>query len=98
MYLQIAAGGFHAAALTNDGEVYTWGTGRYGVLGHGSGGSNAASPKRVTALRGINIVKVRPGRSLSPPTDIWFARLCIYVNTAQSGVHTLGKNERPVTR
>lgn len=58
--VQVAAGGFHAAALTHEGEVYTWGSGRYGVLGHGGGsGASVASPKRVAALRGVNVVKVR---------------------------------------
>ena len=31
----IAAGGAHSACITVTGELYTWGKGRYGRLGHG---------------------------------------------------------------
>jgi len=31
----IAAGGTHSAAVTKQGEMYTWGNGKYGQLGHG---------------------------------------------------------------
>ena len=33
--IDIAAGGAHSAAITTNGELYTWGKGRYGRLGHG---------------------------------------------------------------
>jgi Regulator of chromosome condensation (RCC1) repeat len=55
--VQIAAGGFHAAALTADGEVYTWGRGSHGALGHG-GTAKLAIPKRVAALRGVDVAQV----------------------------------------
>lgn len=42
----IAAGANHAAALTDDGQVYTWGCGGYGRLGHGSA-TDELSPRRV---------------------------------------------------
>ena len=56
---QIAAGGFHAAALTHDGEVYTWGQGKLGATGHGDS-ERVPLPMRVSALRGVRIVEVRP--------------------------------------
>jgi len=31
----IAAGGAHSACITSASELYTWGKGRYGRLGHG---------------------------------------------------------------
>ena len=31
----VAAGGFHSIALAADGRVFTFGAGKYGVLGHG---------------------------------------------------------------
>lgn len=31
----IACGGAHSAAITSEGELYTWGQGQYGRLGHG---------------------------------------------------------------
>ena len=33
MIKEIAAGGSHSAAITDSGELYTWGKGRYGRLG-----------------------------------------------------------------
>ena len=34
--VQVAAGRRHSVALTREGELYTWGGGHYGALGHGS--------------------------------------------------------------
>lgn len=33
--VDIAAGGAHSACITAAGDLYTWGKGRYGRLGHG---------------------------------------------------------------
>jgi len=35
MISSIAAGSSHSIAVTADGEVYTWGSGSFGRLGHG---------------------------------------------------------------
>lgn len=32
--IEVAAGGSHSAACTTMGQLYTWGKGRYGRLGH----------------------------------------------------------------
>ena len=34
--VQIACGSSHSAAVTSEGELYTWGRGNYGRLGHGT--------------------------------------------------------------
>lgn len=33
--IEIACGSTYSAAITADGELYTWGRGNYGRLGHG---------------------------------------------------------------
>ena len=59
LHLQVAAGGFHGAAVTRDGVVFTWGMGRQGALGHG-GTSNCLTPTRVNKLAGVAISQVSP--------------------------------------
>jgi len=44
--VDIAAGGAHSACITSAGELYTWGKGRYGRLGHGDS-DDQARPKLV---------------------------------------------------
>lgn len=45
----IACGGAHSAAITVHGEVYTWGKGRYGRLGHGDS-DDQLKPKLVNNI------------------------------------------------
>lgn len=63
-FVQLSAGYFHAAALSNGGVLYTWGLGDYGQLGNGS-----TAPKAVPAivdatgvLKGVAIKKVSVGQ------------------------------------
>lgn len=58
--VQVAAGGFHAVALTKDGNVYTWGFGTDGQTGHATT-SNTAIPKLVEDLKEKNVIKVAAG-------------------------------------
>jgi len=53
--VQIAAGGAHSAAVTAQGDLYTWGKGRYGRLGHGDS-DDQTRPKLVEALKGVYCV------------------------------------------
>ena len=41
-----AAGHWHTACIDEDGEIYTWGKGKHGRLGHGNE-TNLSSPKVV---------------------------------------------------
>ncbi|GJD06249.1 Ultraviolet-B receptor UVR8 [Galdieria sulphuraria] len=56
----VAAGDSCTAAISLDGDVYTWGSGEYGKLGHNDD-SNENLPRLVEALKGKNIVKVSIG-------------------------------------
>lgn len=47
--VDIAAGGAHSACITANGELYTWGKGRYGRLGHGDS-EDQPRPKLVCFL------------------------------------------------
>ena len=49
-----------SAAVTSDGELYTWGRGNYGRLGHGSS-EDALLPTLVDGLRGHIVLSVSCG-------------------------------------
>ncbi|CAN6482306.1 unnamed protein product [Victoria cruziana] len=55
--IQIACGENHSAALSVDGQVFTWGRGKYGQLGHDSF-QNELKPLPVKALSDQMIVQV----------------------------------------
>lgn len=57
---QITCGSYHTAAITDSGELYTWGGGMYGKLGHGSE-TGQATPRRVEALAGRRVDLVACG-------------------------------------
>lgn len=52
--VNIACGGSHSAAITVHGELFTWGKGRYGRLGHGDT-EDRHVPKLVSGNLDINI-------------------------------------------
>lgn len=49
---QVECGFSHTVALTEDGEVFTWGEGKQGALGHGDW-ENIHLPKKVEGLSKI---------------------------------------------
>jgi alpha-tubulin suppressor-like RCC1 family protein len=52
---QVAAGALHSMVLTRDGDVFTWGWGRFGQLGHGNTDDQFV-PKRVEGLTNVTDV------------------------------------------
>ncbi len=61
---QIAAGYDHALALTEDGEVYTWGSNDYGQLGI-STDSSVKTPTKITIGAQETIVSIAAGEKFS---------------------------------
>ena len=59
-WTQVACGLFHTAAVSSDGEVFTWGYGYYGQLGHGDR-KDRTVPTKVEIPGGEAIVKVACG-------------------------------------
>jgi RCC1 and BTB domain-containing protein len=49
--VQVACGGFHSAAITDEGAMYSWGGGEHGQLGHGDK-FNKTTPTFVALLGG----------------------------------------------
>ncbi|MEE4248152.1 MAG: hypothetical protein V2I33_22405 [Kangiellaceae bacterium] len=58
----ISAGDFHAAALTRDGKVFTWGYGEEGQLGHGNR-SNLSTPRLLENVDTISSVSCGGGHT-----------------------------------
>mmetsp|Transcript_36127 Transcript_36127/g.73361 ORF Transcript_36127/g.73361 Transcript_36127/m.73361 type:complete len:215 (+) Transcript_36127:1217-1861(+) len=58
--IQLSACGFHTGCLTDSGEVYSWGEGKFGRLGHGTE-RNCHSPRLVETLLGKRPIQVACG-------------------------------------
>ena len=63
-FISVATHSFHTLALTASGEVYSFGHGGCGQLGHGDQESSA-TPRRVDALAGAFVVAVSCGQQHS---------------------------------
>lgn len=60
--IHVAAGTFHAACCTEDGEVYTWGLGLDGQIGNGSASLHNTTPQHVNGiLKGQKVCEVSCG-------------------------------------
>uniref|UniRef100_A0A2N9GCP4 RCC1-like domain-containing protein n=1 Tax=Fagus sylvatica TaxID=28930 RepID=A0A2N9GCP4_FAGSY len=62
--IQIASGGYHSLALTDDGKVLSWGHGGHGQLGHSSI-ENQKVPVVIEALSDEHVVYIACGGSSS---------------------------------
>ncbi|KAK6265652.1 hypothetical protein QUC31_016489 [Theobroma cacao] len=58
--LSIACGTWHSALATSNGKLFTFGDGKFGVLGHGDRES-LTYPKEVQMLNGLKTIKVACG-------------------------------------
>lgn len=58
----VACGKYFSVALTEAGEVYTWGVGREYALGHGNRDS-LKTPTKVKALQDVKITQIAAGRN-----------------------------------
>ena len=52
------SGDCHCLALSHNGEVFSWGDGEYGRLGHGDT-TRQRKPKKIEGLKGKKVVMVR---------------------------------------
>ncbi|KAL8042236.1 hypothetical protein ABFS82_09G037700 [Erythranthe guttata] len=61
---EISCGSHHIAVVTSKSEVFTWGKGKYGQLGHGDN-ADKNSPTLVTALEGKQVKRVICGTNFT---------------------------------
>ena len=64
--VDVACGQHHTACITSSGEVFTWGNGKSGALGHGDW-EQVDLPKRVDGLK--DIVKIECGNEYTVCMD-----------------------------
>ncbi|KAK9110447.1 hypothetical protein Sjap_018507 [Stephania japonica] len=79
--LQVASvtcGTWHTALVTSTGQLFTFGDGTFGVLGHGNRES-VAYPKEVESLMGLKTIAVACG--------VWHTAAVVEVIPGQSGTH-----------
>jgi hypothetical protein len=57
---QVSCAPYHTAAVTTDGQLFTWGNGLFGKLGHGDN-LPAFLPRKVVALEGHRVISVSCG-------------------------------------
>eukprot|EP01038_Epipyxis_sp_PR26KG_P011158 gene11158-14972_t len=57
---QLSCGQSHCAFVTNEGLVYAWGSGDYGMLGHGNK-INCPQPKQIEALSHLFVTNISCG-------------------------------------
>jgi RCC1 and BTB domain-containing protein len=56
----VTCGSYHTAAVTSNGDLWTWGGGMYGKLGHGNE-AGSSTPKRVEGLIGLQVTQIACG-------------------------------------
>ncbi|ESQ28613.1 hypothetical protein EUTSA_v10018066mg [Eutrema salsugineum] len=56
----VACGAWHTAIVTSSGQLFTYGSGTFGVLGHGSL-ENVTKPKEVESLKRMKVISVSCG-------------------------------------
>lgn len=59
--IQVACGAYHSIALTNIGDLYSWGANSYGQCGLGMISSKEVLPQAVTSLLGVPIALIACG-------------------------------------
>jgi alpha-tubulin suppressor-like RCC1 family protein len=71
---KLALGSYHAAAVSDEGLVFTWGRGNSGQLGRGNV-MNEDVVRQVTSLNGVTITEISCGDShtcaLSQDGDVY---------------------------
>lgn len=78
--VQIACGQYHTLALTNSGDLYSFGSNMYGQLGLGYESEKVTKPTLVKSLRGIPIAQLACGANHS------------FILSTSGSIYGFGKN------
>ena len=81
MWIQVASGDNHIAAVSSNGDLFTWGDGGFGQLGHGDH-KDRYTPTKVEIPGGEAVVKVACGLlhtaavTATGKLFTWYVRSC----------------------
>ncbi|KAF9168412.1 hypothetical protein DFQ26_008362 [Actinomortierella ambigua] len=93
---KVWAGEAHFLALACDGRLFSWGSGRFGQLGHGTVQADVVHPTPIEALEGLRVVDAACGAThslaLSDIGDVYAFGLNNY---GQLGIGTGGDTTLP---
>nr|XP_035978617.1 probable E3 ubiquitin-protein ligase HERC6 isoform X2 [Halichoerus grypus] len=92
--IQVSCGHYHSLALSEDGQLFSWGSNSHGQLGLGKEHPSQASPQRVRSLDGIPLTQVAAGGAHSFALSLSGASFGWGSNNA--GQLALCKNNVPV--
>nr|XP_021558148.1 probable E3 ubiquitin-protein ligase HERC6 isoform X2 [Neomonachus schauinslandi] len=92
--IQVSCGHYHSLALSEDGQLFSWGSNSHGQLGLGKERPSQASPQRVRSLDGIPLTQVAAGGAHSFALSLSGASFGWGSNNA--GQLALRKNNVPV--
>ncbi|XP_027453202.1 probable E3 ubiquitin-protein ligase HERC6 isoform X1 [Zalophus californianus] len=92
--IQVSCGHYHSLALSEDGQLFSWGSNSHGQLGLGKKLPSQASPQRVRSLDGIPLAQVAAGGAHSFALSLSGASFGWGNNNA--GQLALQKNHVPV--
>ena len=81
----VAAGAEHTAAVTEDGDLYGWGWGRYGNLGLGDRNDRLV-PERVTSA------SVRSYQTLGSITLLYAPATCLKLHLKLMSIHKIKRS------
>lgn len=60
-FTNVVCGENHCLALTRDGEVFSWGSGRFGQLGHGELTNSLDKPTAIEFFQGLRVKEIACG-------------------------------------
>jgi alpha-tubulin suppressor-like RCC1 family protein len=60
-FINVVCGENHCLALTRDGEVFSWGSGRFGQLGHEELTNSLDKPTAIEFFQGLRVKEIACG-------------------------------------